>query len=93
MAVLEFKINASKRVELVPGNVILNIDLNVSYAEFLSMTKDLPQPLKCRFDTPDGRSYEKNIGIGKGVQQMADARITMRNFTDELPAGTRVTIL
>ena len=90
---LEFKVNATKRTELVPGNVILNIDLNVSYAEFLSLTKEIPQPLKCKFETPDGRSYEKPVGIGKGVGQMADARITMRNFADEIPAGTRVTIL
>ena len=90
---LEFKVNATKRTELVPGNVILNIDLNVSYAEFLSLTKEVPQPLKCKFDTPDGRSYEKQVGIGKGAGQMSDARITMRNFTDEIPAGTRVTIL
>lgn len=90
---LEFKVNATKRTELVPGNVILNIDLNVSYAEFLSLTKEIPQPLKCKFETPDGRSYEKPVGIAKGVGQMADARITMRNFADEIPAGTRVTIL
>jgi hypothetical protein len=90
---LEFKVNATKRTELVPGNVILNIDLAVSYAEFLSLTKELPQPLKCRFETPDGRSYEKPVGIAKGMGQMADARITMRNFADEIPPGTRVTIL
>lgn len=90
---LEFKVNATKRTELVPGNVILNIDLAVSYAEFLSLTKELPQPLKCRFETPDGRSYEKQVGIAKGVGQMADARITMRNFPDEIPPGTRVTVL
>ena len=93
MAVLEFSVKATKRTELVPGNVILNIDLAVSYAEFLSMTKDLPQPLKCKFDTPDGRTYEKPVGIAKGVGQMADARVTMRNFPDEIPAGTRVTLL
>lgn len=93
MAVLEFSVKATKRTELVPGNVILNIDLDVSYAEFLSMTKDLPQPLKCKFETPDGRSYEKPVGIAKGVGQMADARITMRNFADDLPPKTKVTLL
>jgi hypothetical protein len=83
----------TKAVEVVPGNVVLNIDLKVSYAEFLSMTKELEKPYKARFETPDGETFERNVGIAKGVEGNANARITMRNFDGAVPEGTVVTLL
>ncbi|MCC7510037.1 MAG: hypothetical protein IT464_11810 [Planctomycetes bacterium] len=89
---LIFTVISTKRVELVPGNEILNIDLKVSYAEFLSMTKNLVKPYKAKFELPDGEVLERNVGIAKGVAGNANARITMRNFEGEIPEGTSVTL-
>ena len=93
MAVLEFTVVATKPVEVTPGNVVLNIDLKISYSEFLSMTKELQKPYKAKFETPDGESFERNVGIAKGVEGNANARITMRNFDGAVPEGTIVTLL
>ncbi len=93
MALLEFKVLATKWTELTPGNKILNVDLNISYAEFLSMTKHLQKPYRAMFELDDGSSFESNVGFAKGTEGHANARITMRNFTGELPAGTSVTLM
>lgn len=93
MAVLEFTVVSTKMTEPMPGNKVLNIDLKVSYAEFLSMTKDLEKPYKARFETPDGEVFERNVGFAKGVATNANARITMRNFEGDVPEGTVVTLL
>lgn len=93
MAVLEFKVTGTKRTEIVPGNEVLNIDLNVSYAEFLSMTKELEKPYNAKFELPEGTSFEHKVGFAKGQAGNADARITMRNHADDIPTGTIVTIL
>lgn len=93
MAVLEFNVVSTKRTAVMAGQEVINIDLRVSYAEFLSMTKHLEKPYKARFETPDGETFEHNIGIAKGVESHANARITMRNFDGEVPEGTIVTIL
>ncbi|MCC6466126.1 MAG: hypothetical protein IT463_12370 [Planctomycetes bacterium] len=93
MALLEFKVSGTKRTELTPGNEILNIDLKISYAEFLSMTKHLVKPYRARFELPDGNTFEANVGFAKGAEAAADARITMRNFKGEVPAGTMVHLL
>ncbi|MBX3459613.1 MAG: hypothetical protein KF696_06550 [Planctomycetes bacterium] len=90
---LIFTVVETKRVELVPGNEILNIDLRVSYAEFLSMTKHLVKPYKAHFELPDGEVIERNVGFAKGVEANANARITMRNFDGDIPEGTTVTLL
>jgi hypothetical protein len=90
---LIFKIKKTKRVELVPGNELYNMDLNVSYAEFLSMTKHLEKPYRAHFELPDGTTLERNVGFAKGVEANANARITTRNFEGDLPEGTIVTIL
>jgi hypothetical protein len=90
---LTFKIVSTKRVELVPGNEVFNMDLNVSYAEFLSLTKNLEKPYRASFELPDGTTFERNIGIAKGAEGNANARITTRNYEGEMPAGTWVTIL
>ncbi|MCB9896018.1 MAG: hypothetical protein H6839_16410 [Planctomycetes bacterium] len=90
---LEFTVATTKKVEVVPGTEVLNIDLKVSYAEFLSMTKELVKPYKARFETPDGETFERNVGIAKGVASNANARITMRNFDGYVPEGTIVTLL
>lgn len=89
---LIFTVISTKRVELVPGNEVLNIDLKVSYAEFLSMTKNLVKPYKAKFELPDGEVIERNVGIAKGVAGNANARITIRNFEGEIPEGTSVTL-
>jgi hypothetical protein len=93
VATLEFKVISTKPVEVAPGNTVLNIDLNVSYSEFLSMTKELQKPYKAKFETPDGETFERNVGIAKGVEGNANARITMRNFDGFLPEGSIVTML
>jgi len=93
VSTLEFVVATTKAVEVVPGNVVLNIDLKVSYAEFLSMTKDLQKPYKAKFETPDGETFERTVGIAKGVEANANARITMRNFEGAVPEGTLVTLL
>ncbi len=93
MSLLEFKVASTKWTELMPGNKILNIDLNISYAEFLSLTKELVKPYRARFEMPDGEPFESNIGIAKGAEGHANARITMRNFKGDLPEGTSVTLL
>lgn len=90
---LEFTVVSTKRVELVPGNEVLNIDLRTSYAEFLSMTKELEKPYRAKFELPDGETFEHNVGFGKGVASSANARITMRNFDGDVPEGTIVTLL
>ena len=90
---LDFEVIATKRTELMPGNVVLNIDLKNSYAEFLSMTKHLEKPYMARFELPDGSTFEHKVGIAKGVAGNANARITMRNFDDPVPVGTIVTML
>ncbi len=90
---LIFTVISTKRVELMPGNEVLNIDLRVSYAEFLSMTKNLVKPYKASFELPDGEVIERNVGIAKGVAGNANARITIRNFEGEIPEGTSVTLL
>lgn len=92
MAVIEFKVVSTKETEVVPGNVIINIDLTISYAEFLSITKNLEKPYLAKFERPDGSSFEHNVGFAKGGSSNSNARITMRNFPDEVPAGTMVTI-
>lgn len=93
MAVLEFTVVSTKRTTVMAGNEVLNIDLRVSYAEFLSMTKHLEKPYRARFESPEGESFEHNIGIAKGVESHANARITMRNFEGAVPEGSIVTIL
>jgi hypothetical protein len=93
VAALEFTVIGTKPVEVTPGNTVLNIDLKISYSEFLSMTKELQKPYKAKFETPDGETYERNVGIAKGVEGNANARITMRNFDGHLPEGTTVTLL
>ncbi len=90
---LIFTVVATKRVEAMPGTVILNIDLKVSYAEFLSLTKNLVKPYKAKFELPDGTVVEHNVGFAKGAEATANARITMRNYPDEIPEGTVVTLL
>lgn len=88
-----FKVVGSKSVEVMPGTVVLNIDLAVSYAEFLSMTKHLEKPYKAAFELPNGSTFEHNVGFAKGAEATANARITMRNHDGEIPEGTVVTIL
>jgi hypothetical protein len=90
---LTYKIVATKRIELVPGNEVLNMDLNLSYAEFLSVTKNLEKPYRARFEPPEGEAFEHNVGFAKGADAASNARITMRNYQGELPVGTWVTIL
>lgn len=90
---LIFNVVGARRVEVMPGTVVLNIDLGVSYAEFLSMTKHLEKPYKARFELPDGSAFEHNVGFAKGAEATANARITMRNHDGEVPDGTSVTIL
>ncbi len=90
---LVFKVKATKITTITPGNKFLNIDLDISYAELLSMTKQLQPPFKARFEIPGGKTFESPVGIGKGVAAMADARITLRNFEGEMPAGTIVTLI
>lgn len=90
---IEFKVAGTKWTELTPGNRILNIDLNVSYAEFLSYTKHLVKPYRAKFELEDNTSFESNVGFAKGAEGHANARITMRNHTGEIPAGSRVTLL
>ncbi|MCA8934753.1 MAG: hypothetical protein KDB68_00985 [Planctomycetes bacterium] len=90
---LEFTVVNTKRVELVPGNEVLNIDIKLSYAEFLSVTKELQKPYRARFELPDGETFEHNVGFGKGVAMTANARITMRNFDGDVPEGSIVTLL
>ncbi len=92
MSNLVFKVKSTKATTLTPGNKILNVDLDVSYAEFLSMTKHLQPPFKARFEPPGAPAFDNTVGIGKGVAAMADARITMRNFEGEIPPGTIVTL-
>lgn len=93
MATLEFKVISTKPVEVATGNIVLNIDLKISYSEFLSMTKELQKPYKAKFELPDGEVVERNVGIAKGVEGNANARITMRNFEGDIPEGTIVTML
>jgi hypothetical protein len=93
VASLEFKVISTKPVEVAPGNIVLNIDLKISYSEFLSMTKELQKPYKAKFELPDGEVIERNVGIAKGVEGNANARITMRNFDGFIPEGTIVTLL
>lgn len=93
MSLLEFKVALTKWTELTPGNKILNIDLKVSYAEFLSLTKNLQKPYRARFEMPDGNTFESNIGIAKGAEGHANARVTLKNFKGDLPEGTSVTLL
>lgn len=90
---LDFEVVATRRTELTPGNTILNIDFKTSYAEFLSLTKHLEKPYVARFERPDGSSFQHNVGFAKGVAGNANARVTMRNFEDPVPAGTIVTLL
>ena len=90
---LTFTVVGTRRVEAMPGTVVLNIDLKVSYAEFLSLTKHLEKPYRARFEPPGGAAFEHNVGFAKGAEATANARITMRNFPDEVPEGTVVTIL
>jgi hypothetical protein len=91
--VLEFQVTSTKAVEVAPGIVVLNIDLKISYAEFLSMTKELEKPYRAKFETPDGETFERNVGFAKGVESNANARINMRNFEGDIPEGTMVTLL
>jgi hypothetical protein len=93
VATLEFKVTSTKAVDVATGTIVLNIDLNISYSEFLSMTKELQKPYKAKFETPDGETFERNVGIAKGVEGHASARITMRNFEGDVPEGTIVTLL
>lgn len=93
MALLEFKVVGTKWTELTPGNKILNVDLKVSYAEFLSLTKHLEKPYRARFELPDGSSFESNVGFAKGAEGHANARITLRNYKGDLPDGSSVTLL
>lgn len=90
---IEFVVVSTKRTEVVPGNEVLNIDLRVSYSEFLSMTKELEKPYKAKFELPGGEVIERNVGFAKGVAGNANARITMRNFDGEIPPDTIVTLL
>jgi hypothetical protein len=90
---IEFVVVSTKRTEVVPGNEVLNIDLKVSYAEFLSMTKHLEKPYKAKFELPGGEVIERNVGFAKGAAATANARITMRNFDGEIPPDTIVTLL
>jgi len=90
---IEFTVVSTKRTEVVPGNEVLNIDLRISYSEFLSMTKELEKPYKAKFELPGGEIVERNVGFAKGVAGNANARITMRNFDGEIPPGTIVTLL
>ena len=92
MSVFEFKVVSTKRTEIMPGNEVLNIDLNVSYAEFLSMTKNMEKPYVAKFELPDGTTFEHKVGFAKGGTSTSDAKITMRNHDDELPEGTIVTL-
>jgi hypothetical protein len=93
VANLEFKVTSTKAVDVATGTVVLNIDLNISYAEFLSMTKELAKPYRAKFELPGGEVVERNVGIAKGVEGHASARITMRNFEGDIPEGTIVTLL
>lgn len=90
---LEFVVISTKRVEVVPGTEVLNIDLRISYAEFLSMTKELEKPYRASFELPGGEVIERNVGFAKGVANNANARITMRNFEGDIPPDTVVTLL
>ena len=54
---LEFTVATTKKVEVIPGTEVLNIDLKISYAEFLSMTKELEKPYKAKFELPDGAGH------------------------------------
>lgn len=90
---LIFTVVGTKRVEAMPGTVVLNIDLKVSYAEFLSLTKHMEKPYKARFELTDGSVVEHNVGFAKGAEATANARITMRNYPNEIPEGTVVTLL
>jgi hypothetical protein len=90
---LTYKIVATKRIELVPGNEVLNMDLDISYAEFLSVTKHLEKPYRTRFEPPQGEAFERNVGFAKGADASSNARITMRNYPGEIPIGTWVTFL
>lgn len=92
MSLLEFKVVSTRRTEIMPGNEVLNIDLNVSYAEFLSMTKNMEKPYVAKFELPDGTTFEHRVGFAKGGTGTSDAKITMRNYKDELPEGTIVTL-
>lgn len=93
MPLLEFKVALTKWTELTPGNKILNIDLKVSYAEFLSLTKHLNKPYRAKFELPDGTEFESNVGFAKGAEAHANARITLKNFKGDLPEGASVTLL
>lgn len=93
MAIMEFKVLRTKRTEVAPGTEILNIDLAVSYAEFLSITKHLEKPFRAKFELPDGSEFEHRVGFGKGGDGSANAKITMRNHDGELPEGSLVTLL
>ena len=90
---IELKVVSTKRTEVIPGNEVLNIDLKVSYAEFLSMTKHLEKPYMAKFELPGGEIVEHKVGFAKGVASNANARITMRNFEGEIPPDTIVTLL
>ncbi len=90
---LDFEVISTKRTELMPGNTVLNIDLKTSYAEFLSLTKQLVKPYVARFERPDGSTFEHKVGFATGVAGNANARITMRNFDEPVPVGTIVTLL
>jgi hypothetical protein len=90
---LIFTVAATKRAEAMPGTWILNIDLKVSYAEFLSLTKNLQKPYRARFELPDGSALEHNVGFAKGAEATANARITMRSYAGDIPDGTVVTLL
>ncbi|MHC4839381.1 MAG: hypothetical protein ACYTDT_00260 [Planctomycetota bacterium] len=92
MALLEFKVVSTKRTEIIPGNEVLNIDLSVSYAEFLSMTKNMERPYVANFELPDGTKFEHKVGFAKGGANNSNAKITMRNYPNELPEGTIVTL-
>jgi hypothetical protein len=69
------------------------VDLKVSYAEFLSLTKNLVKPYRARFEPADGANFESNVGFAKGVEGNANARITLRNHEGEIPENTLVTLL
>jgi hypothetical protein len=90
---LNFTVVSTRRVDVAPGNEVLNIDLKVSYAEFLSMTKHLEKPYRAAFELPDGSTLEHNVGFAKGAEATSNARITMRNYPGEIPPGTLVTVL
>ena len=93
MAQPQFKVAGTKWTELTPGNRILNIDLRVSYAEFLSHTKNLVKPYRAKFELEDGTNFETNVGFAKGAEGHVNARITMRNHQGDIPQGTLVTLL